>query len=259
MITLGEDALAKVKSGATTRRGAVPRRHRGARKCGTLCPGCHAAVGVDFMACPHCGHRLNAGCPKCGRSLQAGWQFCPYCTTQHRRAKPTQEAAARSAQDAASCRRRTSPNSRTRTIVEKLLRHAARCARDAPADEIKKAFRREIARYHPDKVQHLGQEFQEMAVGHRRRSHRGLPDPDGSGAAREVQRRSVRRRRRRPDRRDRRRRQPARAESEPPPPPPPRRVRLVASSCVRPGQPPTARARRRPPASISCRRRACRA
>ena len=38
-------------------------------------------------------------------------------------------------------------------------------ARDAPADEIKKAFRREIARYHPDKVQHLGKEFQEMAAG----------------------------------------------------------------------------------------------
>jgi len=36
---------------------------------------------------------------------------------------------------------------------------------DAPADEIKKAFRREIARYHPDKVQHLGREFQEMASG----------------------------------------------------------------------------------------------
>ena len=38
-------------------------------------------------------------------------------------------------------------------------------ATDAPADEIKKAFRREIARYHPDKVQHLGPEFQEMASG----------------------------------------------------------------------------------------------
>src|SRR3954471_4277815 len=38
-------------------------------------------------------------------------------------------------------------------------------ARTAPADEIKKAFRREIARYHPDKVQHLGHEFQEMASG----------------------------------------------------------------------------------------------
>ena len=38
-------------------------------------------------------------------------------------------------------------------------------APDAAADEIKKAFRREIARYHPDKVQHLGPEFQEMAAG----------------------------------------------------------------------------------------------
>ncbi len=34
---------------------------------------------------------------------------------------------------------------------------------DAPADQIKKAFRREIARYHPDKVQHLGSEFQDIA------------------------------------------------------------------------------------------------
>ncbi len=34
----------------------------------------------------------------------------------------------------------------------------------ADADTIKKAFRREIARYHPDKVIHLGPEFQEMAA-----------------------------------------------------------------------------------------------
>lgn len=38
-------------------------------------------------------------------------------------------------------------------------------ASDASADDIKKAFRREIARYHPDKVQHLGKEFQDMASG----------------------------------------------------------------------------------------------
>lgn len=38
-------------------------------------------------------------------------------------------------------------------------------APDAPPDEIKRAFRREIARYHPDKVQHLGQEFQSLAAG----------------------------------------------------------------------------------------------
>jgi curved DNA-binding protein CbpA len=34
----------------------------------------------------------------------------------------------------------------------------------ADADAIKKAFRREIARYHPDKVIHLGPEFQEIAA-----------------------------------------------------------------------------------------------
>lgn len=37
-------------------------------------------------------------------------------------------------------------------------------AADAPADEIKRAFRREIAKYHPDKVSHLGKEFQEIAA-----------------------------------------------------------------------------------------------
>jgi curved DNA-binding protein CbpA len=35
----------------------------------------------------------------------------------------------------------------------------------ATAEEIKRAFRTEIARYHPDKVQHLGTEFQQMAAG----------------------------------------------------------------------------------------------
>ena len=34
----------------------------------------------------------------------------------------------------------------------------------APADEVKRAFRTQIARYHPDKVQHLGKEFQSMAA-----------------------------------------------------------------------------------------------
>src|ERR671931_525977 len=34
----------------------------------------------------------------------------------------------------------------------------------AGIEEIKRAFRVQIARYHPDKVQHLGQEFQDMAA-----------------------------------------------------------------------------------------------
>lgn len=35
---------------------------------------------------------------------------------------------------------------------------------NATTDDIKRAFRREIARYHPDKVHHLGQEFQALAA-----------------------------------------------------------------------------------------------
>jgi curved DNA-binding protein CbpA len=37
-------------------------------------------------------------------------------------------------------------------------------ARDAPVDEVKKSFRAQIAKYHPDKVHHLGKEFQAMAA-----------------------------------------------------------------------------------------------
>ena len=35
---------------------------------------------------------------------------------------------------------------------------------DSSADDVKRAFRSQIARYHPDKVQHLGKEFQDMAA-----------------------------------------------------------------------------------------------
>jgi DnaJ domain len=34
----------------------------------------------------------------------------------------------------------------------------------ASAEEVKRAYRRQISRYHPDKVQHLGEEFQVMAA-----------------------------------------------------------------------------------------------
>ncbi len=37
-------------------------------------------------------------------------------------------------------------------------------AANAPRDEVKRAFRGQIAKYHPDKVQHLGKEFQAMAA-----------------------------------------------------------------------------------------------
>src|SRR4051794_35884403 len=78
MITLGEDGLAKVKSGITTPEELL-RVVTEVREMRTLCTGCGAAVGVDFNACPQCGTRVGGGCPHCGRALQPGWNFCPYC------------------------------------------------------------------------------------------------------------------------------------------------------------------------------------
>ena len=86
MITLGEDGLAKVKTGVTTAEELL-RVVTEVRQMRTMCPGCGGAVGVDFMGCPHCGHRLNAGCSKCGRALQPEWEFCPFCNTSTAPAK----------------------------------------------------------------------------------------------------------------------------------------------------------------------------
>jgi type IV pilus assembly protein PilB len=78
MVTLGEDGLAKVKSGVTTPEELL-RVVTEVREMRTLCGQCGTAVGVDFNACPNCGKRLGGGCPHCGRALQPGWNFCPYC------------------------------------------------------------------------------------------------------------------------------------------------------------------------------------
>src|SRR5688572_30308442 len=58
-------------------------------------------------------------------------------------------------------------------------------APSAPVDEIKRSFRREIARYHPDKVQHLGDEFQEIAAiraAELTEAYRVLMDPTARAA-----------------------------------------------------------------------------
>jgi RNA polymerase subunit RPABC4/transcription elongation factor Spt4 len=78
MVSLGEDGLAKVKSGITTPEELL-RVVTEVREMRTLCTGCGMAVGVDFLACPNCGKRVGGGCPHCGRALQPGWNFCPYC------------------------------------------------------------------------------------------------------------------------------------------------------------------------------------
>jgi type IV pilus assembly protein PilB len=93
MISLGEDGLSKVKSGITTPEELI-RVVTEVREMRTLCPGCGAAVGVDFNACPTCGKRLGGGCPHCGRAMQPGWNFCPYCarsTVEAKRPKRLRE------------------------------------------------------------------------------------------------------------------------------------------------------------------------
>jgi type IV pilus assembly protein PilB len=86
MITLGEDGLAKVKSGITTPEELL-RVVTEVREMRTLCAGCGSAVGVDFNACPQCGKRVSGGCPHCGRAMQPGWNFCPYCARSANEAK----------------------------------------------------------------------------------------------------------------------------------------------------------------------------
>jgi type IV pilus assembly protein PilB len=78
MLTLGDDALAKVKAGVTTAEELL-RVVTEVREMRSVCPGCNGPVALDFVACPSCGRRLSGACPGCSRSLQPGWTFCPYC------------------------------------------------------------------------------------------------------------------------------------------------------------------------------------
>jgi type IV pilus assembly protein PilB len=78
MISLGEDALAKVRSGVTTA-DELLRVVSEVGETRALCAGCGAPVDADYLVCPHCGTRQGDGCSQCGRVLQPGWTFCPYC------------------------------------------------------------------------------------------------------------------------------------------------------------------------------------
>jgi curved DNA-binding protein CbpA len=50
-------------------------------------------------------------------------------------------------------------------VSQKTYYELLEIAPSATSEEIKRSFRVQIARYHPDKVQHLGTEFQDMAAG----------------------------------------------------------------------------------------------
>jgi type IV pilus assembly protein PilB len=96
MLTLGDDALAKVKAGVTTAEELL-RVVTEVREMRSVCPGCQGPVALDFVACPTCGRRLSGACPGCGRGLQPGWSFCPYCA---RGTEPRHERKLRERRDA---------------------------------------------------------------------------------------------------------------------------------------------------------------
>jgi len=48
-------------------------------------------------------------------------------------------------------------------VVAKTYYEMLHVSPGASTDDVKRAFRQQISRYHPDKVQHLGEEFQELA------------------------------------------------------------------------------------------------
>ena len=83
MISLGEDGLAKVKSGVTTPEELL-RVVTEVREMRTLCAGCGAAVGVDFLACPQCGKRSERRLPALRPRAAAGLEFLSVLRAQHR-------------------------------------------------------------------------------------------------------------------------------------------------------------------------------
>ncbi|MBI2963225.1 MAG: Flp pilus assembly complex ATPase component TadA, partial [Deltaproteobacteria bacterium] len=77
MVSLRENALAKVQAGITTGDEATRVIQFDTR--GPQCPQCMSAVEDHFMTCPYCRHTLRTACAGCGKPLKKKWTSCPYC------------------------------------------------------------------------------------------------------------------------------------------------------------------------------------
>jgi predicted amidophosphoribosyltransferase len=54
-------------------------RRRDSDRVHLLCPACGGEISRDYMACPHCGSRLQSPCPACGKPVRSLWKSCPHC------------------------------------------------------------------------------------------------------------------------------------------------------------------------------------
>ncbi|HEX9642350.1 MAG TPA: ATPase, T2SS/T4P/T4SS family, partial [Candidatus Krumholzibacteria bacterium] len=77
MISLRENAIAKVESGVTTLdevKRVIQFDTRAPK-----CPQCGNLVEDQFMSCPFCRHTLRSACTACGMTLKKKWTSCPHC------------------------------------------------------------------------------------------------------------------------------------------------------------------------------------
>lgn len=78
MATMGEYGKKAVLDGRTTV-AELQRVLLGNETQEQLCEGCQRVVGMDYVVCPFCQHRLTEVCTKCKASLDAHWEACPSC------------------------------------------------------------------------------------------------------------------------------------------------------------------------------------
>src|SRR2546430_10792065 len=118
------------------------------------------------MAVRHAASASAAGARSAGARCSPAGVSVRIARATRRKSAPRSVCASarRRRKDAASCRPPTSPSSRSRLALKNYY-ELLEIVSTASSDEVKRAFRAQIAKYHPDKVQHLGKEFQEMAAG----------------------------------------------------------------------------------------------
>ena len=147
------------------------------REMRTLCPGCSGAVGDGLHGLPALRPPAERRLPEVRPGAPGRVEVLPVLRDEHDAEAGRRSSCATSGRRW-SCRPRTSLNSRTR-IVEELTTTARRRSRRRRRRN-QEGVPAEIARYHPDKVQHLGTRVPGDRGRARRRADRGVPDPDGS-------------------------------------------------------------------------------